>query len=67
MDKTLDQKYDQITATELQKRLKRVPTPAEVINGDTDSDLNAEIYWQLIKDLEARIKALEKVAGGLLK
>jgi len=59
MDKTLDQKYDEITATELQKRLKREPTSSEVINADTDSDLNAEIYWQLIKDLEERIKALE--------
>jgi len=59
MDKTLDQKYDEIVLTELQRRLKREPTPNEIINGDNDSDLNAEIYWQLIKDLEERIKVLE--------
>lgn len=60
MEKTIDTKYDELNVNELQKRLKRIPTPSEVTNSNNDSDLVTEIMWQLIKELEARIKILEK-------
>ena len=58
--KTLDQQFDDIALTELRKRMNREPKPNEIINGDKDSDLVNEVMWQLVKDLEGRIKALEK-------
>lgn len=59
MEKTLDQKYDDLSKVELQKRLKREPFDSEIINAEYDNDLVSEVLWQLIKDLEARIKLLE--------
>ena len=55
----IDQKYDTIAIPELEKRLNRQPTDSEIINSDKDSDLVTETLWQLIKDLEARVKILE--------
>lgn len=56
----LDTKFDNIIKEELEKRLKRPALPHELINSDTDSDLVNEVLWQLVKDLEARVRILEK-------
>lgn len=45
--------YDNLLVAELTRRLKRAPSPSEVINGDNDSDLVNEILWQLIGQLSA--------------
>lgn len=60
MQKTLDEKYDEISKTELERRLKRPASPAEITNSDTDSDLCIETMWRLLKDMDARLRALEK-------
>lgn len=49
-------KYDQILGIELEKRLKRKPSSSELVNGDYDSDLVNECFWQLIVDLDKRTK-----------
>ena len=57
--KTLDEQYDDISKTELEKGLGRPALPHEIKNADTDANLVTECLWQLVKDLEKRIKNLE--------
>lgn len=60
----VDTKYDELNLVELEKRLKRKPTKAEVINSDNDSDLVNEVMWQLVKDMAQKLSDLEtKLAG----
>ena len=60
MKKNIRQRYDEIIRSELRKRLKREPTPNELANSDTDSDLVNETMWQLIEDLSERVERLER-------
>ena len=55
----IDKKFDQILATELEKRLNRKPKVNELINADFDSDLVNECLWQLVKELTDRVDKLE--------
>ena len=56
----IDDKYDELNKIELERRLKRPATSAELINSDNDSDLVNEVMWRLLKDLDSRLRALEK-------
>mgnify|MGYP001605191668 CR=1 FL=1 len=56
----MDKEYDIILEKELEKKLNRKPSSSEIINADTDSNLVNECLWQLIKELDARVKLLEK-------
>ena len=66
-DKTIDQKFDEIQATELTKRLKRQPSIAELSNMDNDADLVNETLWQLIKGMDTELQELRKKVEQLEK
>ena len=56
---TIDNNYDLKLKTNLERRLNRPAKPSELINSDNDSDLVIETLWQIIVELEERIKNLE--------
>jgi len=60
MIEEIESKYRRLSEQELEKRLKRKPSKTEIANSDTDSDLINEVFWQIIKEFDARIGALEK-------
>lgn len=63
--KDIDAQYDEISKTELEKRLKRPATRAEVANADTDSDLVNEVFWQLIKEINGELKRISAIVDKL--
>jgi hypothetical protein len=63
MANPINAEYDVLNKAQLEKRLKREPTAAELINSDNDSDLVTEIMWELMLSLADRIVALETAAG----
>lgn len=56
---TIDEKFDNKMKVELVKLLKRPLKEGELINADMDSNLVNEILWQLVKELDERVKLLE--------
>lgn len=56
----IDQKYDNISKIELEKMLKRPAKENELASADSDANLVNECLWQLVKELDERVKLLEK-------
>ena len=55
----MDKDYDTILKETLEKRLKRSASSDEIINADNDADLVNETLWQLINQMDIRLKKLE--------
>lgn len=56
----MDELYNTILRSELEKRLKRPATDSEFINADFDSDLVNECLWQLLNQLNDKVTLLQK-------
>ena len=59
MQKDITKEYNKILEKTLEEKLNRKPTADEVINADNDANLVNECLWQLMLELDKRVKLLE--------
>lgn len=64
MEKSIDNKYDELLLSSLEKQIGRKASPSEIINADSDANLVLECMWQLIVDLDLQVKLLIKNYGN---